>query len=267
MSVGFELVEITPEMAQEYLDAQPPNRALRRNRVAEFASDMRNGRWAATPQPVMLNSDGVMIDGQHRMAAVVLSGRTVAMWIARGVDDSHRQFVDGGTPRTTRDVFSLRGMDYGTHSSAAARLVLSYGERLDIQWNSVQPTIGKQAIINEVLGDEATYQRFAAQAVAVNKVGVRRGYLRPSAYCALGVLVSRESQFPELWDEFHLGVVTGANLPHGDPRLVLRNGSSQFTGAQFALQASLKCWAGFVRAESMTRIKTGPKYLPMPEVI
>jgi hypothetical protein len=69
---------ITPEIAQFYLDTRYPNRNLRPRHVETLALDMRSGLWKTTHQGIAFawveeRQRWEMVDGQHRMAAIVLS--------------------------------------------------------------------------------------------------------------------------------------------------------------------------------------------------
>lgn len=51
-----------------------------------YARDMQDGNWQLTHQGILLGKNGIVIDGQHRLHAVVLSGCSVQMMVC--VDDS-----------------------------------------------------------------------------------------------------------------------------------------------------------------------------------
>lgn len=78
---------VTPAMAQAWLNNNhPKNRKMSRASIARLAKDMLDGNWLLTHQGVCLGRNGVLIDGQHRLSAVVLSGAAVEMLVT--TDDS-----------------------------------------------------------------------------------------------------------------------------------------------------------------------------------
>jgi hypothetical protein len=65
--------DITPAMAQAYLSRNAAGRSLNQNDVSRYARDMAADRWRETHQGIALTDDGwlVVVDGQHRMAAII----------------------------------------------------------------------------------------------------------------------------------------------------------------------------------------------------
>lgn len=108
----MRVVEVTPKMASEMLDLNNGNRRLRGRRVSVMASDMANGDWSLTPQPIILDrARGRLIDGQHRLSAVVESGATVPFLIAIVMRDAVQvqMSVDQHLVRQSSDYLGIAG--------------------------------------------------------------------------------------------------------------------------------------------------------------
>ena len=107
MEIRF--VDITPEMAAKMLAMNfDGNRNIRKNVVAKYANDMANGRWNENVGGIIrFSSSGKLIDGQHRLHAVVKSGAPVRFLVQTGLDESDYQAIDSGTPRTVGDSINL----------------------------------------------------------------------------------------------------------------------------------------------------------------
>lgn len=89
-------VKVTPEMADELLALNDEkNRRLSRHTVEKYAEDMSSGRWGRTntnPIGVMVDDNGrivSLLDGQHRLAAVVMSGVPAWFEFAEVKDMTH----------------------------------------------------------------------------------------------------------------------------------------------------------------------------------
>lgn len=112
---------ILPPEAQSILDRMVGNRARRQKHVEVMAADMREGRWVDTHEPIAMSVDGNLIDGQHRLAAVVLSG--VGQWFWVAVYDTHQTAIglpiDCGARRSMAD---LLGIDRKITEAAGAML-------------------------------------------------------------------------------------------------------------------------------------------------
>lgn len=71
--------EISPEQAAKWLERNDNNRNVNVAKVKKMAKDMREGHWDTTHQGIAIASDGTLVDGQHRLLAIVESGVTVRM--------------------------------------------------------------------------------------------------------------------------------------------------------------------------------------------
>lgn len=96
---------ITPEIARNMLTDNVRNRILRRKHVARLATSMRRGEWKLTHQGIAYSSDGELIDGQHRLHAIILAGVPVKMMISFGVDDFIA--IDRGASRSVSDLTGM----------------------------------------------------------------------------------------------------------------------------------------------------------------
>lgn len=78
---------ITPSMAKEYLEKNVKNRPINLKTVNKYAEDMASGNWELTHQGIAFNENGELIDGQHRLQAVIKSEASVEMMVARGISN------------------------------------------------------------------------------------------------------------------------------------------------------------------------------------
>lgn len=101
---------ISPEVALAYLEQNIHNRNVRQARVNRYAADMRNGVWHITNDAVTFATDGTLLNGQHRLWAVVESGVTVEMLVLRGARPESMAAMDTGAARTAGDYFGKAGL-------------------------------------------------------------------------------------------------------------------------------------------------------------
>src|SRR4051812_36080512 len=76
---------ITPAIAAAILKNNIANRPVRQMAIDEYAQEMSAGRWALTHQGIAIDEKNTLLDGQHRLLAVMQSGVTVVMQVTRGV--------------------------------------------------------------------------------------------------------------------------------------------------------------------------------------
>lgn len=100
---------INPQKATEYLGLNiERNRRVRQTLVDALARDMRTGAFVATHQGIAFDTNGKLIDGQHRLHAIVASGKTVNMMVTRGVPASAIGKIDIGATRSISDAMKIK---------------------------------------------------------------------------------------------------------------------------------------------------------------
>lgn len=120
----FKLESITPAKAIEYLKHNTDNyRKLSRAKYKQYAEDMRNGKWQSNGEPIIFGEDGILKDGQHRLAAIIDSKKTVQIAVVRGVDKNVDIF-DVGMQRTTMQLARNKDIDVNQTIIATATIVL-----------------------------------------------------------------------------------------------------------------------------------------------
>lgn len=104
--IKTEVRAITPTEAQKWLDRKHPNRKISHHTVSAYARDMAAGKWELNGDAIKFNGDGTLLDGQHRLSAIVAAGVPVRTLVITGVD-SHLH--DKGRLRTTSDEMVMAG--------------------------------------------------------------------------------------------------------------------------------------------------------------
>ena len=128
-----EIVEVSPDMAQKMLEANSHNRTLRKEYVRKLAAAMQRGEWTVNGEPIQIAKDGTLLNGQHRLNAVVESGASVPLLVIRGLDISSQQTMDSGLRRNLSDVLALHGEHETANLGAMLAMLYRYrkGHRLD----------------------------------------------------------------------------------------------------------------------------------------
>lgn len=98
IEIGIET--ITPEVAEEYLQKNVHNRQIKLSKVKVIARDIVMGEYKLTHQGISFDEDGNLLDGQHRLKAIVLAGKPIDIFVARGVPRDAITGIDSVTPRT-----------------------------------------------------------------------------------------------------------------------------------------------------------------------
>ena len=98
-------VRVTPKMASEWLKKNKENRHVRPYYVNMLSDSMMRGEWTLSHQPIAISTKGSLLDGQHRLMALVKSGMTLDMSVATDVDEKTYDTMDIGIKRSMSDIF------------------------------------------------------------------------------------------------------------------------------------------------------------------
>jgi hypothetical protein len=120
---GSKVVDISPDLAREWLEAERPrNRNVNPNDVAAIARDIADGRWVVNGDAIRF-CNGQLIDGQHRLTAVLEAGKTIRSLVVWGLGTEAFPTIDSGRKRTGADVLASQGEANAATLSATVRLI------------------------------------------------------------------------------------------------------------------------------------------------
>lgn len=121
--ITAKVENISPYTATMYLKDAGKNRKLSEKKVQDYAKQMADGEWVLNGEPIIFGKSGKLIDGQHRLRAVIYANTTVQMLVVRGVDDEYFDSIDSGKSRSLQDVFSCNEV---TNSQLVSSIVKKY---------------------------------------------------------------------------------------------------------------------------------------------
>lgn len=125
MALEMQVETITPQRAAEYLRHNTNNyRKISRATVAMYAQDIEAGRWQLNGEPIVFGVDGILKNGQHRLAAIVKSNKPVNMVVVRGVDSDVSVF-DVGKVRSAQQLVEANGYTVNNSVVSAVSLLLN----------------------------------------------------------------------------------------------------------------------------------------------
>lgn len=213
-TLDCEIVAVSPAHADELLRANTHNRPLRKHYVRQLADAMQRGEWTVNGEPIQISTDGTLLNGQHRLHAVLASGQTVEMLIVRNLPIVTQRTMDTGARRNLSDVLKLRNEIHTTNLAAALGLLHRYrsGARMDTSSHSA-PT-AKQAL--DLLEHEPGLKENLALAHHV----YRDVHLRISVATVLSYLFNEAD--PRQGTRFFEALRADDTRPPGDPLRELR---------------------------------------------
>lgn len=210
---------IGPDLAWEYLTRPGSrNRPKSEKIIDEYAATMKRKAWRLTGQGIILASDGSLLDGQHRLEAVIRSGETVEMFVVEGVDPACFGTIDVGYTRKPAHYLGMQGERNTTQLAALLRLVQGW-ER---EWATAKVRKLGADEMDELLKRHPATRVSVAEMQRYTTSYPFRGRVSRAlfCFCHYGALVTGESRAEP--DEFLAGVMRGLNLGERDPRYILR---------------------------------------------
>lgn len=106
----LSIERIGPNKASEYLLTNNHNRHLSATLIAKMSADMVEGRWLELrDDPIRFHENGSLISGQHRLHAVITSGKTLQFFTQRGLTSRDAQVVDTQRSRSVSDALLWEG--------------------------------------------------------------------------------------------------------------------------------------------------------------
>lgn len=125
----FSVVKITPNKAAIYLKNNPKNRKVKPLHVAHLAEQMTNGEWKDNGQTIVISDIGSIVDGQHRLLAIIESGVTLSLPVCTGVAEEVIHSIDTGKSRTIANVFELEGHDYTVQKASFSKYLIQWKKK------------------------------------------------------------------------------------------------------------------------------------------
>lgn len=211
-----------PKEARKYLLANTHNRTVSQPVVRGYARDMRAGRWFAAVEVVTFDYNGVLLNGQHTLMAIVEAsvnaGRDVyaSVIVVRGQDPAAQDVMDAGRKRTSSDQLRLHGEPNANVLSAALRLALIidlFGPETPTALFSLPPT--HEEMFQYLADNPSIRDSISPTLPAAREVKYPQGIS-----VALHFLMAKRDRAAAdtFWDK----VGTGSGLEIGDPIFALR---------------------------------------------
>lgn len=204
-------VPVDPATAARWLQNNVSNRTLAKSRVNALARDMAAGNWRLTGEAIKFAPDGTLLDGQHRLSAIVKSGVAITMLVIRNIPTDAQPVMDTGRARTASDALQIAGTKYASIVAAAARLAIKV-ERGDM--HNLQPTHSE---INDWIDANPGIYYASEFASSV----YRRTDCPPSIVAYTHYVLSRIDTFDAA--NFWTAAANKVGLKQGDPVIALTN--------------------------------------------
>lgn len=201
-------MEITPADAERMLKLNNGNRPFNKHHVAVLAREMKMGRWKINGDTICL-SGTKLIDGQHRLMAIVESGCTIETLVVDGVAADVFDTKDVGRRRSASDTLAIRGETNTAKLSAALAVIDRY--------MTSRLTIAVRYTNTEI---EELLFKYPCVRASIPKGANTKKLMANSVLIACHYLFAQKD--PMMADQFVESLIDGSNLTEGSPVYLLR---------------------------------------------
>lgn len=261
MPITMTVEEITPEIAVDYLDRNiENNRTVTNWKVDQYANDMREGNWVETSATIKFDESGNLIDGQHRLLAIVEAELPVRMAVSRGEPADAVHVIDTGQARTPSASLAVAGVvSHGAAPQAAATANALNAIEQGLYRTSMS-SLGRQERLTNQQMVEYVGPR-ADEIIEANLVA-RRVYkavpLNQSIIAAAYIVLSRIDK--DAAEQFFDRLASGISDGTGDPLLTL---TRRVTGDRMSGRRTLQSTALFMLFRTWNAWRDGEKFTKM----
>ena len=247
-SMYTEQVYMSPAKAQDILDRSTlRNRKPNPKAVLELSRRILEGEWQCSPQGIALDKDNNVVDGQHRLLAIVKSDRSVPIRVTYNTPPETFTILDCGKKRTAGDVLYIQGVDkYSASTAAAIKNYVRYQLHPNRIWSSRDTDVSPKEISRSYEEKKDLIELYQPIVMASYKVSNLFNKTSALVFC---LLAHEQCWLTEEIKQFWDIVGTGANLENDSVLLSYRNQLSNQNfkkrgqvGAQYQLNAAIKAF-------------------------
>lgn len=249
-----QVVLVTPDYARDTLaNRNERNRYLSASRVRQYAKAMADGDWSLNAETIKFDIYGQLLDGQHRLAAVVEAGVPVHMFIAVGLPPDAQDTVDRGRARQFGDDLAIKGEVNAKRLAAAVRVIYIYQRSGLVTRHSGRTQ-------NPTPQDlQRTLDAHAGLRTSLVMFPRRMDALTNPLVVALHYLFASADRHQA--DEFFTQLRDGAGLTTGSPVLTLRERlrreslDSKKANDEVLAAFTIRSWNACRRGQSLTKLQ------------
>lgn len=250
---------ITPAQAQVLLGNNANNRKVMKSAVGYYTKMIKEGNWKVNGEAIKIAVDGSLVDGQHRLLAVVEAGFPIETMVVRNLPKESIRTLDTGRARTPADNFVIHG--YNTMEAqtlaAATKMIMRFkddGLYVDDSKSDRVAPLDLLAFIGKHNGIVHSMHRIPQ---------LTRSLMPLSISVGLHYVFSQidSSKTEEFWSQF----ANGINLDSRSPVLALRNklilmkDAKKIYNRRQVVSYTINCFEAFRNGKEMQKVNYDPK--------
>ena len=220
------VVVLTPDIAKGWLRHNTLNRKFSRNGARSLSTEMARGYWRENGESIVFDREGILIDGQHRLQAVLNSGHSYRCPVITGIEAVVRPTVDTGLKRSGAANLQMAGEPNST--ALAATLLLWKGYQARDARVMTHPQSGPPETrtsipgIMDYLSEYPGIRQAVTETLSLRPAGQGRALVPSSEAALVWYAIVDSGAGKDRASEFVGSVLSGYNLNEQSPIVALR---------------------------------------------
>ena len=264
------VVHLTPELASEILKHNNNNRSISRCNLLQITNSIKNNSYLLNGEAIIIDSDGMLLDGQHRLYAIINTGVAIDTTVSIGMPPKSYKTIDVGRKRSGGDVLAMNNVPSPKNASALIASYFAYRRGLTIAASRPNRYSDSLATPDAILHFYLQYPSLVDDVVvSARKCIEKRAYLSASkvgAYILYLILDKRHSKdavYSFFYQVFRIEPSTNITIDLLSEALE-RNKMNQtkLTGAQIEAYI-IKSWNCFVTGKELKQLRYSTNETPI----
>lgn len=185
----LEIITVTPAMATQLLELNELNRPLSGSHVQRIADQITAGKWKFNGDTIKIANDDSVLDGQHRLWAVVESGCSIDTIIVHGIEREAFATIDTlRKPRSVGDTLAINGLlRYRNIAASALQWLIRYQRGILTEYKAPKHRIENSDV-------EEAFRHHPQIGTAAERAVSLRGLANPSVMGFFYYLLSGQNE-------------------------------------------------------------------------
>lgn len=250
LSIDLEI--IMPQRAEhDLLALNSINRSMRETLYKKYAARMAMDKWKVDGQTIVYDINGLIVNGQNRFKACVLSQTPFLALVVRGVDPDARETTDDHGARSATDTIGLLNIPHSRAVANASQTVIRYFAGSS-RWT---PKVSNDEV-SDFIRDYPNFPVWVANANPSQR-DMHRAIPLVAAVTWIGSYT-----YPVEAHSFMQGFITAAGHSSRSPILALRQrfslADNRLRSAE-RVQLTIMAWNAFIEKRAMSKIQLPKK--------
>jgi hypothetical protein len=247
----IEIVVITPEMAKALLEKNIGNRNVSIPHVKSLSRMMSDGSFLFNGDAIRIDTDGIILDGQHRLMACVKSGVPFKTVLATGLPRQVFATIDQQSKRTAANTLFVAGEKNCKDLSATLGWIERYfiGDMI-----TARSRFNNQQVL-------VLLEKYPEAREALAGLSRTKGLIYRSVAAACNYLFRKKDA--DLAEQFFEQLLSGAGLDEDSPIYVLREALMKNAiernkhSQQYIMAIMIKTWNAMRKNERIKFLRFG----------